>query len=509
MAYLYLSAKPYIQFTRNSSELMQNVRNKITIIVFFVLFHSQAFGQSIIDMIDRASNATFTAIACDKDLHPIDTARAFFISADGLAITSAALFQNADTLIFTDHQNRRLAISRVLAIHEWSNLAIIQVAGIRNRDSDYLLPERTSFSTPSEILAFTYAENVNEAFTLGEIQSVLHSGFLGRSATVTINRGNSSRAAPIINSNGHFIGIYGYLPTRSQGILISSHIIHDEQWTSINLPWDKFKRHMHKSRLTTSLMFQAIVLQEMELWLDAARTYTSSIRVMPDKAELYALRAICRYQYGNHIGGEEDCNRSVSLNPASALPHLANAINNINQKQYRSALDHLVNCVESEKPPVQAWLMLGQIQALHGQVREAYASYTLAIEQDSLFATGYYERGRLLMQHATDQERALNDFMLAARLNHQLPGVYTLIGNIRLNQMDYLEAINDFNRALRTNPEDVHALMNRGIAHYNTGLKEQACEDWDTAGRLGNTQAFRLISRHCSELRRSRNTSGR
>jgi tetratricopeptide (TPR) repeat protein len=148
------------------------------------------------------------------------------------------------------------------------------------------------------------------------------------------------------------------------------------------------------------------------------------------------------------------------------------------------------------------FVLLGQLQNLNNEVRKAHASYSYAIELDTLLAEGWYERGRLTMQYASNHDTALDDLTTASRLDPYLPGVFTLIGNIQFNRNDYLEAITEFNRALRMDSNDDHALMNRGMAYFNTGLKERACEDWGHAGKLGNTQAFRLISKHCSQLKR-------
>ena len=68
----------------------------------------------IIELIDKTESASFTLTAHNSIGLATDTARAFFISADGLAITSASLLANADTLIVSDHKNSSLAISRVL-----------------------------------------------------------------------------------------------------------------------------------------------------------------------------------------------------------------------------------------------------------------------------------------------------------------------------------------------------------------------------------------------------------
>lgn len=59
----------------------------------------------IVDIIDKTEAATFTITAYDNGV-VVDTARAFFISADGLAITSASVLRHCDTTLYPTTKTR-------------------------------------------------------------------------------------------------------------------------------------------------------------------------------------------------------------------------------------------------------------------------------------------------------------------------------------------------------------------------------------------------------------------
>ncbi|MCA1744664.1 MAG: tetratricopeptide repeat-containing serine protease family protein [Bacteroidales bacterium] len=471
------------------------------LLLFFSTSNSSA-QLNLVQLIDKTEAATFSLLAYNSRGISTDTARAFFISGDGLAITSASIFQKADTLIVSGHKNRNLYLSRVIAIHPMANLAMIQLSGFKNREDNYLSPARQPFEAPAEVMTFPHASDHNNSLNIAETRQIIHPFLLGRSAILSISYTNASRGAPIINASGQFIGVLHFLPFTAQAIMLPVYLINDDQWTSVNQSWVDFNANPSKPGLAAQFCADALLVQAQEKWIESARLFTSAFRLTPDNARLYALRSISRHQYGNRIGAEEDFNRALQLDEHCGLAYYGRAVYHIKNNQNNLAIGDLLTCLQKEGDLASGFVLLGQLQNLNKEVRKAHASYTFAIQLDTLLAEGWYERGRLSMQYASDHTSALEDLTTASRLNPYLPGVFTLIGNIKFNRNDYLEAITEFNRALRMNPNDDHALMNRGISYFNTGLKERACEDWGDAGKLGNTQAFRLISRHCSQLKR-------
>ncbi len=481
--------------------MLHFIKKRYIILILIQVFVINAKTQSIIEIIERSSNAGFTVTALSQEASPLDTARAFFISADGLAIINASILNEADTIIISENKNKNLKLSRIIAIHKWANIALIQVSSYRRRDGNFLIPHRFSFRIPEDILIIGQANSFEDGLTYGMTSKMIYSRKLGRGALINVDPGKTSSGSPIINQEGHLVGIYQYINSLSSGIMISAHTINDEQWTTINLPWYNFKFLQNKKQLTNPLIFEALMLQDMEMWSESSKLFTSAIQLNPREPELIALRSLSRYKYGNIFGANDDFSTATNLDPNCVTAYLARAHYYMQINDYKNAYNDLLTCTEKENFPLEVYFLLGQIQTWQNEIKKAHASYSFIIQSDSLYDNAWYERGRLLMAHASDKNRALSDFTVAARLNPHLSGVFTLIGSIRLEQRDYLEAISFFNQALRFNPDDMHALINRGMAYYNTGLKDQACEDWGKAGRLGNTEAFKLISRHCVHTR--------
>ena len=69
-------------------------------------------------------------------------------------------------------------------------------------------------------------------------------------------------------------------------------------------------------------------------------------------------------------------------------------------------------------------------------------------------------------------------------------------GSFKYVLQDYREAIQDFNKVIKINPECAMAYNNRGLAKIIIGDKKETCLDWSKAGELGYTYAYDLIKKY-------------
>lgn len=65
---------------------------------------------------------------------------------------------------------------------------------------------------------------------------------------------------------------------------------------------------------------------------------------------------------------------------------------------------------------------------------------------------------------------------------------------MKTNQL--AKAIPDFDYAIKLNPSNGAAYTNRGIAHYQTGNRAKALEDWRKAADLGISTASAYLKRY-------------
>ena len=471
------------------------------ILLLLILFISStpSKSQNIIGKIESTSRAVINATAINKSKTPVGSAMAFFISGDGLAITDASLFQYADSILFYDNNGKNFALNQIIAFHPYGNMALVHLQILGSKPVDFLTPSFNAFNGESEILAFMNIADSNQGLSYGRINKITESITGDRIVYANLRGSSVSNCAPNISNNGDFIGISRFIEDKS--IIFPSKYIADSLWISVNQTLYQFKSNSKRNNLTDQILCLGMISLAEENWTEAARCFTESLKTDPNNATIYALRALCKYKYGNKSGGNDDFSYSIKLKPDGYLPYYARAFSHIINKDINKALADLFLSVEKHPDFARAFIEIGKLQISNNEISRAFASFTYALKTDSLLAEAWYERGRLSMFHSSNQNKALADLLTAAQLNPWLDGIYSLCGNIKLKQKNYLDAIIDFDKAINKNPEDIHARMNRGMAYFNIGLKDKACDDWEYAVKKGDTQAIILSSRYCTQLR--------
>jgi tetratricopeptide (TPR) repeat protein len=71
------------------------------------------------------------------------------------------------------------------------------------------------------------------------------------------------------------------------------------------------------------------------------------------------------------------------------------------------------------------------------------------------------------------------DYNEAIRLNPDSAGVYNNRGNARQNNGNLDGAIEDYNEAIRLNPDNVTVYVNRGAAYWNKEDFRKCVADWE------------------------------
>jgi tetratricopeptide (TPR) repeat protein/membrane associated rhomboid family serine protease len=119
-----------------------------------------------------------------------------------------------------------------------------------------------------------------------------------------------------------------------------------------------------------------------------------------------------------------------------------------------------------------------------GDLDQAIAEYTEAIELDPKIAEAYNDRGiAYLKKEQFDQ--AISDFNNAIELKPKLAMAHNNRGIAYLKKEQFDQAISDFNNAIELKPKLAMAHNNRGLAYFYKKEYEKAWDDVQKAQNLG------------------------
>jgi lipoprotein NlpI len=135
----------------------------------------------------------------------------------------------------------------------------------------------------------------------------------------------------------------------------------------------------------------------------------------------------------------------------------------------------------------------GRAAQNRGDFDVAIESFTLAIKAGDLskedLAAAYNNRG-IAYGAKGDQDRAIQDYNEAIRLNPNDAVAYNNRGNAyRRDKGDSDHAIQDYDEAIRLNPNYADAYYNRGLAYGAKGDQDRAIQDLNEAIRLNPKDA--------------------
>jgi len=203
---------------------------------------------------------------------------------------------------------------------------------------------------------------------------------------------------------------------------------------------------------------------ELRQYEDAIKDFDKSIESFPFKDQNYFSRGLAKYNINDFEGALKDYNISIRLNPKHA-----DAYNN------------------------RGWLLF-QLE----KYDKALSDFNSAIALKPDFDLTYNNRG-WLRYTLKDYNKAIADFDKALQVNPNMYMAYINRGWTRYTIKDYAGAISDFSKAMGISPQETKPYMNRALAYIETGRKDEACKDWNSALNLGYYQAEELINKFCKQ----------
>jgi len=138
---------------------------------------------------------------------------------------------------------------------------------------------------------------------------------------------------------------------------------------------------------------------------------------------------------------------------------------------------------EAAKVVVKSEIPLGTIPVKLKEIPKVDGVIKALSGIPNLTAEGYFYMGNAY--HSTrEYDKAIENFDQALKLNPNLAEAYNNRGNAYRHKGEFDKAIDDYNKALKLNPNDADAYNNRGIAYDDKGEYDKAIDDYNKALKL-------------------------
>jgi tetratricopeptide (TPR) repeat protein len=118
------------------------------------------------------------------------------------------------------------------------------------------------------------------------------------------------------------------------------------------------------------------------------------------------------------------------------------------------------------------------------------------VRVDSTYPDIYSNRG-MMRHYLRDYKGAVQDYDKALRQNPNNTAAMNNRAAAKMSLNDYQGALEDLNKAIKINPNYADAYDNRGRVKQKLGDLQGACGDWHTAYGLGLQTSRDLIIKFC------------
>ena len=232
---------------------------------------------------------------------------------------------------------------------------------------------------------------------------------------------------------------------------------------------------------------------------DSAIIYCdSAIYARPSEADYYLNRGMAKVKRGTLDEATEDFNQALVIEPAHALAQYNLTILSTEISDNEKLIETLTKIIQTDSTLAYAYTNRGTARLNIGDYNGAQSDYNVALLLDENNANNWMNSG-LAKSKLNDLSGAFNDFSKALELEPKSEKALLNLGNVLYKMQDYKKAIDFYGLAILYHPESSNAYYNRALANYNTGNKNEACQDLTNAKKLGFTITKQVFSNICTK----------
>jgi tetratricopeptide (TPR) repeat protein len=222
----------------------------------------------------------------------------------------------------------------------------------------------------------------------------------------------------------------------------------------------------------------------------------------PEAVRHWAQVAHARYQRGTaYVLKTEydlalaDFNESIRLNPTEARVYVSRGGVYLARQDYKRAITDFSEGIRLDPEYAFAYFQRGFAYHALEEPDKAYDDYTMAIRWDPKYITSYLNRGIILYTRRGDFEAGITDFTTALRLGPDNINALMHRGVAQGANGEFDKGFADLNRAIELSPEFARAYYYRGVLFSLRGSADRALADYTAALRLDNKSAEAYVAR--------------
>jgi len=221
------------------------------------------------------------------------------------------------------------------------------------------------------------------------------------------------------------------------------------------------------------------------------------------------LRAAVEFLKGNDFtGAEQQCRKSLELNPKNAKAHATLGIALVSQDKLDEAIGHLSEAIRLDPTDYEAHYTLGQAMTRQKNFDEAIRHFSTVLQLRPDYAQAHGYMGSMLLAKGTLDQAAVH-LSEALRLDPNYADAHYNMGQVMLSRKKLDAAIGHLSKAAELKPDDAQAHYKLALALAQQKQPDQAVVHYDKAVSLmpqvdTSPLLNHLLATHYAQVRRFR-----
>ena len=187
---------------------------------------------------------------------------------------------------------------------------------------------------------------------------------------------------------------------------------------------------------------------------EATEFFTNQLRVKPNDAFAFAMRAMVRHVNKEVDNATADFDAALKLDPQLGFAHFGRAIVWHNSRQYEKAIAEYSETIRLDPGDPRAFLDRGVSRLQIEKYDQAISDFTEAIRLEPLgIETRLFRARAWLLENEYD--KAIADLNALVKRGVERADVYTCRGEAWREKNEYDKALDDFGKAIALDPKHV------------------------------------------------------
>lgn len=511
---------------------------------------------------EKARKAVFSVVTYDKDNNIKGTGNGFYIDAQGIALSDYSLFENAQRAVIINADGKQVEVNRILGANSMYDVVKFNTPIDKKQMTLNIASQPAKVGETVYLLPYsTQKANTLQTGKVTAVDSIGKGAFY---YTLEMKTGEKIVSCPIVNLNGEVLGMiqknasddsmesYALDVNYGAGLVISALAMNDGALNKIGI-----KKALPDTE-EQALVYLYVSSEQMndEAYFDLLNDFLTQY---PNSMEGYIRRAnyyMTKDDAAQHSLADADLKKAVEIAPnkeeakyqaaKTIYGHLITLNGKIPNKEwsFERALELIQGATQTNAQPLHIQLE-GDIHYALGKYADAFACYDKVNQSSLASAATFYSaaKAKQLTEGADINEvLALMDsaigqlkkpyFGEAAPYFFERAEIRTQAGKFREAVMDYntfyeavsgdvnalfyfqreqaemqcrmyQQALNDINKAIELNPEDVDFWVEKGSVLLRVNQLDEAITAFNKALSMNDqyAAAYRMLG-YCQALQK-------